>query len=97
MKVCASCTRSLTGVNYRARTGNSEFVRCFACALLQKDMLLRAAKAASVVGTVLTVLNHGDQVFRVDGWPPDLAWKVSLTYVVPFCVTLYGAMSNTRS
>lgn len=97
MKECASCTRSLTGVSYRVRTENGEAARCFACALLQKAMLLRAARAAILVGTALTILNHGDRIFQIDGWASDLAWKIPLTYVVPFCVTLYGAMSNARS
>jgi len=50
----------------------------------------RAAAAAVVVGTVLNLINQGDALFgahRID-------WlKLVLTYVVPYCVTTYGAVS----
>jgi len=59
-------------------------------------MLTSALKASVVVGTVLTVLNHGDQLIKMQDWPASFAWKVPLTYLVPFCVTLYGAMTQAR-
>jgi len=59
-------------------------------------MLWRAAKAALFVGTVLTLLNQGDALLRGGVLPAALAWKIPLTYLVPFCVTIYGAMSNAK-
>ena len=46
-------------------------------------------KVASVVGTLLTAINHGDKI--VKGIPPP-ATKVVLTYCVPFCVATYAAV-----
>lgn len=59
-------------------------------------MLWRAFKAALFVGTVLTLLNQGDAFFGSQPLRAALAWKIPLTYLVPFCVTVYGAMSNAR-
>lgn len=54
----------------------------------------RAFLTAVVVGTVLTVINHGDAMVAGD-WPP--AAKVLLTYFVPYCVTTWGAVSGKTS
>ena len=50
----------------------------------------RALVAAAVVGTVLNAINQGDALFR--GKPLDWT-KLALTYLVPYCVTTYGAVS----
>jgi len=45
---------------------------------------------AAVVGTILTMINHGD-LLLAGQWP---SWvKVILTYMVPYCVATYGAVS----
>ena len=48
----------------------------------------KAFFTALVVGTVLTLINHGD-VLLSGNYPPFL--KVLLTYCVPFCVTTWGS------
>jgi len=49
-----------------------------------------ALTVAVVVGTILTIVNHGD-LLLAGQWP---GWvKVILTYVVPYCVATYGAVS----
>jgi len=54
----------------------------------------KAFATALVVGTALTLINHGDQVF--DGeFPP--VWKVLLTYMTPYCVTTWGAVTGKRA
>ncbi|MGD9891751.1 MAG: nitrate/nitrite transporter NrtS [Dehalococcoidia bacterium] len=50
---------------------------------------------ALVVGTVLTVINQGT-VLAAGDVPRALLWKVPLTYAVPFCVSTWGALSNSR-
>ena len=50
----------------------------------------RSLAAAAVVGTVLNLINQGDALFA--GKPLDWT-KLLLTYVVPYCVTTYGAVS----
>ena len=47
-----------------------------------------------IVGTILTAINQGD--FILDGQTPDLL-KVGLTYLVPYCVATYGAVTAKRA
>ena len=51
----------------------------------------KAILTALVVGSVLTAINHGD-VLLAGQFPP--AWKVFLTYCVPYCVTTWGAVTG---
>jgi hypothetical protein len=50
----------------------------------------RSFAAAIVVGTILNLINQGDALFA--GRPLDWT-KLILTYLVPYCVTTYGAVS----
>jgi hypothetical protein len=69
--------------------------RCLRCALTYRPMLRRSFLTAIVVGTVLTAINQGTTL--LDGnLPASLAWKVPLTYAVPFCVATWGALVNSR-
>ena len=54
----------------------------------------RAAFTALVVGTLLTAINQGDMI--LSGSAPA-AWKVILTYAVPYCVTTWGAITGKRA
>lgn len=51
----------------------------------------RAARTGLVVGTVLTLINHGG---ALAGRPlnPGLLARIGLTYAVPFLVSLYAMM-----
>lgn len=51
----------------------------------------KAFLTALVIGTVLTMINHGDQILA--GQMPPLI-KVGLTYCVPYCVTTWGAVTG---
>ncbi len=53
----------------------------------------RALMTALVVGSILTMINHGD-VILAGGSINYL--KVALTYCVPFCVTTWGALHGKR-
>jgi hypothetical protein len=59
-------------------------------------MLRRSLLTALVVGTVLVAINQGT-VLAEEKFPTALAWKIPLTYVVPFCVASWGALINSRS
>jgi hypothetical protein len=48
----------------------------------------KAFFTACVVGSILTTINHGDNILAID-FP--LILKVLLTYCVPFCVTTWGS------
>ncbi len=54
----------------------------------------KAFMTAAVVGTALTIINHGDTLLH-GNFPP--IWKVLLTYCVPFCVTTWGAYTGKRA
>ena len=50
----------------------------------------RSLIVALIVGTILNLINQGDAVFT--GMPIDVT-KLLLTYLVPYCVSTYGAVS----
>jgi hypothetical protein len=54
----------------------------------------KAFFTALVVGTILTIINHGD-ILLAGSAPPAI--KVILTYCVPYCVTTWGAITGKRS
>ena len=54
----------------------------------------KAAMTALIVGTILTVINHGDVILA--GEVPPIA-KILLTYCVPYCVTTWGAVTGKLS
>ena len=55
---------------------------------------VRALKVAGVVGTVLVAINQGDTILA-GNWP--ILWKALLTYLVPYCVATYGAVTAKRA
>jgi hypothetical protein len=65
------------------------------CALLARPLVRRSALTSLVVGTVLVAINQGE-VLIAGGGSAALRWKVPLTYLVPFCVATWGALSNGR-
>ena len=68
---------------------------CLHCMLMQRTLIRRSILTALVVGTILTGINQGTVLFS-DHVPAALAWKVPLTYCVPFCVATFSALLNTR-
>ncbi len=70
-------------------------VKCIRCAPLHPPMLRRSLIVALIVGTILTLLNQGDNLFS-GNWSNALYWKIPLTYCVPFLVATYGALTAAR-
>ena len=60
----------------------------------QRDIVVRGLKVALLIGTILTAINQGDLLLNgtVDS---TTAWKVLLTYLVPYCVSTYASVSAT--
>ena len=56
----------------------------------------RSLRVAAVVGTLLIAINQGNVMIGGD-FPGSLAWKIPLTYTVPYCVATFGAIMNARS
>jgi hypothetical protein len=50
----------------------------------------RSLSVALIVGTILNLINQGDTL--ISGHRPDFV-KLALTYVVPYLVSTYGAVS----
>ena len=90
---CARCTVSLDG---RAAYTLAGELYCLACALRRPSLLRRSAATALVVGTILTAINQGSTLAggELNG---RLIWQIPLTYLVPFLVATWGALSNSRS
>ena len=62
---------------------------------MHRPMLRRSLGIAAVVGTLLVAINQGD-VLLAGRWTPALAWKIPLTYFVPFVVATWGALLSSR-
>ena len=75
--------------------GLEEYRRSMADLTAEIDRLDVAVIASLVVGTALTALNQGDAILTGQ-LANALAWKIPLTYCVPFLVATYGALSNSR-
>lgn len=59
----------------------------FLDALVARRTVFRALKVCSIVGTILILINQGDQI-ALGEFPP--LWKILLTYLVPYCVSSYS-------
>jgi hypothetical protein len=55
----------------------------------------RSLAVAAVVGTLLILINQGNVILAGNA-PDSLAWKIPLTYTVPYCVATFGAIMNAR-
>jgi hypothetical protein len=92
MRSCSRCHRPLDG--HLAFLLGGE-LRCFGCTLRRPSLLRRSAATALVVGTALTAINQGTSLAAAD-FSPRLLWQIPLTYLVPFLVATWGALSNSR-
>ena len=93
---CERCHRLMDeGMAFALGTSMGDVLKCLWCALRHTPMLKRSLVAAALVGTVLTALNQGDLMITGD-WASALFWKVPLTYMVPFAVATWGALSSAR-
>jgi hypothetical protein len=62
--------------------------------LIDAPLVRRSARVAVVVGSILVALNQGDQLLAGSFDFAMTWWKLPLTYLVPYCVSTYGALSN---
>ena len=54
----------------------------------------RSSLVALIVGTILNLINQSDALF---GETPLVAWRLALTYAVPFAVASYGSYAALRN
>jgi hypothetical protein len=57
-------------------------------------ILWRSVVVALLVGTILNLINQGDALLSGHGL---VAWKIALTYCVPFLVASFGSYSALRT
>ena len=94
---CVRCGRSARhrwGFAFDNRAGGS-VMKCARCAYRHWPMLRRSILTAVVVGTIITALNQGNVIVG-GNWVNELFWKIPLSYMVPFSVATYIALSNAR-
>ena len=94
---CARCGQVFgRRPTYQFQAPSGLIKKCLACALVHPPMLRRSALIAVVVGTILTAINQGD-LLLAGHWSPALAWKLPLTYAVPFVVATLGALGTGKA
>ncbi|MCH8817682.1 MAG: nitrate/nitrite transporter NrtS [Chloroflexi bacterium] len=59
-------------------------------------MLRRSLVVCLVVGTLLTAINQGNFILAGE-FQAAMAWKIPMTYAVPFVVTTVGGLLNARA
>lgn len=57
-----------------------------------KEVVVRGLKVAGIVGTILVAVNQGDAILG-GGMTAAVAWKIPMTYLVPYCVSTYSGVS----
>ncbi len=62
----------------------------------RRDIVMRGLKVSAIVGTILVAINQGDMILagQLDA---SAAWKIPLTYLVPYCVSTYGSVCAIRA
>ncbi|PLS21250.1 nitrate/nitrite transporter NrtS [Neptunicoccus cionae] len=61
----------------------------------QRSVVTRALRIAAIVGVVLALINHGDQLV-VGAFSIAMLFKITLTFLVPFCVSTYSSVLAVR-
>jgi len=59
-----------------------------------REVVFRGLKVGLVVGTILVAINHGDAIIS-GNLDAAAAWKILMTYLVPYCVSTYAGVSAT--
>ena len=59
---------------------------------MRRDVVIRGLKVGAIVGTILTAINQGDLILA-GTLSTEHAWKIPLTYLVPFFVSIYAGVS----
>jgi len=61
----------------------------------QRDIVLCALKMAAIVGTILMLINHGEELLFAQ--LTTLDWiEIGLTYLVPYSVSTYSSVETVK-
>jgi len=61
--------------------------------IFSKKVMKKAFLTSLVIGTILTFINQGDLILS-NTFNIDFSWKIPLTYLIPYLVTTWGALTN---
>ncbi|MFP6593941.1 MAG: hypothetical protein VB860_03055 [Dehalococcoidia bacterium] len=93
---CVRCGRELNSTAYDLMLNATRAPHCLRCAVQFRPMLKRSLVVGLIVGTLQTAINQGNFIF-VGELPAPLAWKIPLTFAVPFIVATLGGLLNVRA
>lgn len=97
-KTCCQCHKVLGSsyyVSMNAEHSGVEYFYHLGCILISSTLVKRSLKASVVVGTLLLALNQGDFILSGELYKA-MIWKIPLTYLVPFCVSSWGSITNAK-
>jgi hypothetical protein len=77
------------------RAATTHGVRAVVAYCLERDTLVRSTKTGLVVGTILALINHGQQLLS-GRFSPEWVIPMLLTYLVPVSVATYGQVEGKR-
>ena len=93
---CVDCECVIrAGWAFGVNTAGGVAQKCLLHTLGHAPIYKRAFVVCLIVGSLLIGLNQGD-VLLAGRWNTPLFWKIPLTYVVPFIVTIVGGLLNSR-
>ncbi len=72
-----------------------EHLRTILAYCTERDTLVRSIKTALVVGTILAIINHGQELLT-GHFSPQWVIPMLITYLVPFSVATYGQVQGKR-
>jgi hypothetical protein len=70
--------------------------RSWISAASDRTILRRSVVTCLIVGAILTVINQGDRLLRGE-FDAAMAWKIGLTFFVPFVVATISGAAVIRS
>lgn len=91
----AWCVGHPTAARFRFMRHGKVEQKCLRHALVHPPLMRTALVTALVVGTILTAINQGNVLVH-GSFPAQLAWKIPLTYCVPYCVATFSALRISR-
>ena len=92
---CENCHRELASIAYELQTKKGRLPHCLTCALRWPPLVKRSLVICVLVGTLVTAINQGNFIVSGD-FQQAMAWKIPLTYMVPFVVAITGGLLNVR-
>ena len=76
----------------RSSETQTKTMREWLSAARRRDVVERSLKVAVIVGSLLTLINQGDALFR-GAVGTEVMVKILLTYCVPYAVSTYAAVA----